>query len=181
MLSVPLHSHAPGEAARDASLVSGTPPSRAWSLPADPFSPSPRYLRRLHRLYGSVRLPAASEQLRSSLAARSRRLSTAGNCRISHVPIQAFRTRTGLRPRRSVTVSHNDGAHVAFIADDQLGLREFIHYVAQSQSSHDLCLRFRRCVTTSPARLDTSLSATTLAGGDSHPLVCISFSWRTIR
>ena len=53
--------------------------------------------------------------------------------------------------------------------------------MAQSQSSRDLCLRFRPCVTAPPARLDTSLSATTLAGRDFHPLVCISFSWRTLR
>src|SRR5450631_3269141 len=57
----------------------------------------------------------------------------------------------------------------------------FLNFVAQSQSSRDLCLRFRPCVTAPPARLDTSLSATTLAGRDSHPLVSISFSWRTLR
>ena len=47
----------------------------------------------------------------------------------------------------------------------------FLNFVARSQSSRDLCLRFRPCVTAPPARLDTSLSATTLAGRDSHPLV----------
>lgn len=52
--------------------------------------------------------------------------------------------------------------------------------MAQSQSSRDLCLRFRRYVTASPARLDTSLPAATLAGRDLHPLVCISFPWRTL-
>jgi len=86
-----------------------------------------------------------------------------------------FRARTGLRPRRGNTVSHSDGARAAFIAYYQLGPRDVSNYVAQSQSSRDLCLRFRPYVTAPPARLDTSLSATTLAGRDSHPLVCINF------
>jgi len=60
----------------------------------------------------------------------------------SQVPTWSFQTWSGLRPRRSVSASHNGAAHFAFDYSESLGLREFRYFVAQSHSPHDRCVRF---------------------------------------
>lgn len=86
-----------------------------------------------------------------------------------------FHAWPGLRPRRSVTVSHSDGAHAAFVYGNTLGLRDIHPFEVQSHAPHGSCLHFRPRVAATPARLGSDLPATALAGQDSHPQAITSF------
>src|ERR1700731_3324064 len=95
----------------------------------------------------------------------------------SQVPTRSFRTRCGLRPRRSDGISHSDAAHVAFDGSERLGLRKILPFVAQSHTPSDHCVRFAPAVADDCATLASRRRATTLPGPIFHRQKRVSFAW----
>ena len=73
----------------------------------------------------------------------------------------------------------NGTSHTAFNSLNSLGLHDNNHFVAQSHTPHDRCLRFGRRVAETTARLASSLPAPALAGRDFHSQDIVSFSQST--
>src|SRR5262249_15340425 len=142
---------------------------------------TPRFLRRLHRYYGPVRLPASARH--STMVtpcavppSADSPMDPAGSPRFRERPFvhETVHDPGGASPSRVATVHITPSTKGPVSASTT-----FILSGLNTRTLHNPCLRFGPRVAATPARLGSGLSAMTLAGRDFHPHVSFSFAWRT--
>src|SRR5438132_5163797 len=134
---------------------------------------TPRFLRRRHQYYRSVRRPI-SAQWSTPVCPRASPPSVT----TPTVPIGPPGSRRWLFVREAAcdpggsSPSRVATAHIRPSATGTASASTTFHLSGLSaRTPHDPCLRFERCVAKPPGRLGPGLPATALAGPDFHPQV----------